>query len=402
MGSAVSAVTGALGGIGSTAGGLAGAPIQGLTQGMTPQIKAADQGKLNDQIAALQSQQGGYNNNYNNATGQVQSANGTTQDALHLLQTQANGTAPSAAQGMLQQGTDQAIATQQAMANSGNLSQMIGGQKTAMDNAANLTQQSANQASQLRANQQATGQANYAAAANANLGTNVNNALGQGNLATGAATNAGNLAAGGLGVSQGINTGNAQNQVGMTGGLMNGAGAAAMMMSDEDTKQNIQSDRSSRSKGISNYFKKENAPAKEESAPSHSASVSDYGDESPSQKKARQIKEGFMSDEDTKTEIKQGKGRDSLLHKFLEKLESVTYEYKEPDGEMGKTPGTHMGIIAQDVEKAPGGKSMVIETPEGKAIDMASAMGMLMSAAADAHDRVSSLEELFKSKKKGK
>ncbi len=58
-----------------------------------------------------------------------------------------------------------------------------------------------------------------------------------------------------------------------------------------------------------------------------------------------------------------------------------------------------MGILAQQVEAAPGGKSMVQDTPGGKAIDVASAVGMLMSAAADSHDRMSSLEDLFKSKR---
>lgn len=184
-----------------------------------------------------------------------------------------------------------------------------------------------------------------------------------------------------------------------TGGLLNGGGAAmGAMMSDEDTKTNIHSDRASRSKGVSDYFKNENK--KPEAAPTTSTPLSSYGDgDDDAQMKARKdIKSGFMSDENTKKDVKQ----DSMLHAFLDKLNPVTYEYKEPTGEMGKTPGTHMGIIAQDVEKAPGGESMVIETPKGKAIDMASAMGMLMSAATDAHDRVSSLEELFKSKKKGK
>jgi hypothetical protein len=65
---------------------------------------------------------------------------------------------------------------------------------------------------------------------------------------------------------------------------------------------------------------------------------------------------------------------------------------------MGKTPGEHIGVIAQQIEKAPGGKSMIVETPEGKGIDLASAVGTLLAAAAESHNRVQELEDLFKSK----
>ena len=69
---------------------------------------------------------------------------------------------------------------------------------------------------------------------------------------------------------------------------------------------------------------------------------------------------------------------------------------------MGRTPGEHLGVIAQQIEKAPGGKSMVVNTPTGKGIDVPSAVGTLLAAAAETHDRVKDLEELFKSKIKSK
>jgi hypothetical protein len=41
---------------------------------------------------------------------------------------------------------------------------------------------------------------------------------------------------------------------------------------------------------------------------------------------------------------------------------------------------------------------MIVETPEGKGIDLASAVGTLLAAAAESHNRVQELEDLFKSK----
>lgn len=437
MGSAVSAVTGALGDVvGGAVGGIAG--------GITPKIQTADQARINDQIAALQAQTGQNVGTSQNLMGQAGGQLGNTQavlnragnlvteaqtanqlqgeDALNILRGAATGTAPSAAQAQLQAGTDQAIASQAALANSGNLSQMIGGQRQAIQGAGQAVQQQANQAAQLRAQEMATARGQYGTQANnfvsqeqqlaatqgglANTnaglyGTQLGGAQNFANLGATTASNAGNLAAGGVGLSQGVQTQNAQNQVQATGGLLNAGGTAMGLMSDEDLKTNIQSDRASRAKAVSGFFKNENKPSEPDTpAPDASSkpAAQGYAEDDPRKKAAQSISSGFMSDENAKKDIHE----DSLLHAFLDKVNPVTYEYKDPTGEMGKTPGIHMGIIAQDVEKAPGGESMVHDTPEGKAIDLASAVGMLMSAAADAHDRISSVEELFKARKEKK
>lgn len=478
MGSAVSAVTGALG---SVVGGAA----SGLVNNIVPKMQAADQTNINNSINNLQGSASQDTTNYNGqvnladqqlgntntALGNAQSAIGTAQginqggnvaNALSLLQGQANGTAPSAAQAQLQAGTDQAIAQQSALANSGNSSQMIAGQKNAMDNAANLIQQSANQAAQLRAQQQIAGQQNYAAAAgqqasqagvnaglannlaqtNAGLyGTTLNGAMQFGGLANQANQAAGSLGVQGAGLQQQANQFNTQNQVQATGGLLNGAGGAlssglmsgifgggsstpapaqgvaqgapgegasalgiADLVSDENQKNNVQSDvglanRQPRADAIADAFR-----SKDTSSDTDTSKTNNSSDQAPPEKTepnanrqeaSKSISDSFMSDEDSKKDIK----KDSMLHKFLDKVDSVTYDYKTPDGENGKTPGTHMGIIAQNVEKAPGGKTIVKETPEGKAVDLASAVGMLMSAAADSHDRLKAIEELFKARK---
>lgn len=213
----------------------------------------------------------GVGSNVNNAIGLVgQTAAG-------------GGAAQQAAAAQLQAGNDQAIAQQHALANSGNLSQMIGGQKNAMENAAMLAQQNANQAAGLRANMSATAQGAYAQAAAQQASQSAQNAglqqtqvglnQSQAGLQQGQATAAMNLAntqqqqtaaqaglygtqlgaaqqfsniAGSnlanaataqgsiiqgqgntLAAQQGANSQQAQIQSGMVGGLLNGVGGAA-------------------------------------------------------------------------------------------------------------------------------------------------------------------------------
>lgn len=368
---------------------------------------------------ALGQSQGALTNAQNMNTG------GNVANSLGLLQAQAMGTAPSAAEAQLQSGKNQAIAAQQAMANSGNLSQMVSGQKTAMDNAANLTQQAANQATQLQAVQQQAGQQNYAnaaatqaqaAQANASLQQQqaaqqaglYNTQLGTANNLAGNAISAQGSALGGI--NQALQTQQTalgqtgQNQAMAVGGLLNAAGGAVGGMaaaSDENLKTDIKpATREQRAKAIASSFgDKPSASVTSDDEKNDNPSVEPqkrgfWGSEE-SQKKSETISAGF-SDEKGKKDIHKG----DKVAAFLDAIDPVTFKYKESDGTMGRTPGTHIGVIAQQVEKAPGGKSMVIETPEGKAIDLASAVGTLLAAAAESHDRVKQLEDLFNSKKK--
>lgn len=406
MGSAVSAVTntissplGVYGTIGSATGiipstgigdisGIAGQQIGdtlgGLAQGIVsaiPDVPVADQTQVQNRInaaqnisdnavgnSAFQQQQANALQNqtqqaYNNASGAISNAQYQNQgqgsnvnNAIGLVGQTAAGGGPAqqAARAQLQEGTDQAIRTQQALANSGNLSQQISGQKTAMDNAAQLTQQNANQAAMLQAQMAANAQQAYTgaagqqasqAAANAGLQQNqtaqqaglyntaqnaANNYLGQANTAQGNALNGQTTA---LGIQQQALGQTGQNKAMAVGGVLSATGAAAPL--------------------------------------------------------------ALASDKDLKKDIKDGK---KPISDFLEAIDPVSFKYKEPTGDMGKTSGEHLGIIAQQIEKAPGGESMVIETPKGKAIDLASAVGTLMAAASETHNRVKELEDLFKSK----
>jgi hypothetical protein len=92
-----------------------------------------------------------------------------------------------------------------------------------------------------------------------------------------------------------------------------------------------------------------------------------------------------LSDETKKTDIKPG-GKD--LGSFLDALTPSKYKYKdEADGE-----GEFWSPMAQDLEKTPVGRSMVIDTPRGKAVDYARGFGAYLAATADLHQRVKKLE----------
>jgi len=139
----------------------------------TPTIAPTDMNLLNNSINNLGFQQTSLGNVANQQIGASNNAQGQTATANALLQGAAQGNAPSAAQMQLQAGNDAAINQQMAMANSGNLSQMISGQRNAMQNEANLGQQNANNAAQLRAQEMATARGQYSQGAGQALGTNL-------------------------------------------------------------------------------------------------------------------------------------------------------------------------------------------------------------------------------------
>lgn len=82
----------------------------------------------------------------------------------------------------------------------------------------------------------------------------------------------------------------------------------------------------------------------------------------------------LFSDERLKTNIQPvGDEIDDLL----EKLEPYSFEYVSE--QFGN--GSHIGIMAQDLEKSKAGKGIVIETPQGKMLDMRKLAGVTIAAA---------------------
>lgn len=79
----------------------------------------------------------------------------------------------------------------------------------------------------------------------------------------------------------------------------------------------------------------------------------------------------MFSDEDLKDDISDA---DDEANEMVSKMNPKSFKYKDdPDKD------THYGIIAQDLEKSPMGKSLVIDTPKGKAVDIPKALAAVMA-----------------------
>jgi hypothetical protein len=148
--------------------------VTNFADAVTPDARMANDEKLNTAISAIQAQRQDLNNQAATQKTFQNKAQNYNTSALDVLQGAASGNAPSQAQGVLQQGLDQSIASQFALGQSGNLSQQVANQKQAQNNIAQLQQQTANDASMLRANEMATARQNFAAQAGQNVGQQQN------------------------------------------------------------------------------------------------------------------------------------------------------------------------------------------------------------------------------------
>lgn len=94
----------------------------------------------------------------------------------------------------------------------------------------------------------------------------------------------------------------------------------------------------------------------------------------------------IFSDENLKTEINEA---DNEIDEMLDKLSPYSFEYK--DKKHGE--GEHAGIMAQDLEKSKAGKNMVVDTAEGKAVDVKKALSTIMASQARLAQRLKDLEK---------
>ena len=92
----------------------------------------------------------------------------------------------------------------------------------------------------------------------------------------------------------------------------------------------------------------------------------------------------MLSDKTQKTNIEDGK---KDVTKFLSALSSKKYDYKDASLP-GAAAGKRYGIIAQDLEKSEMGKSLVIDTPNGKMVDTNQAVGALLAAVSHLNKRL--------------
>ncbi len=84
------------------------------------------------------------------------------------------------------------------------------------------------------------------------------------------------------------------------------------------------------------------------------------------------------------------------LDEFVSNLKAYKYKYKDP----AHGDGTYVSPMAQDLEKSELGKSMVIDTPEGKLVDYSRAAGTMLATAAMLNDRMEDLEKAFEERRK--
>lgn len=102
-----------------------------------------------------------------------------------------------------------------------------------------------------------------------------------------------------------------------------------------------------------------------------------------------QLGSTFFSDENMKKDIKNPKNTPMDPESFLNAIAAHSYKYK--DDKNGK--GTFLSPMAQELEKAgPVGKSMVIDTPEGKMVDYGRGFGAILAAQADLNKRLQKIE----------
>ncbi len=286
----------------------------------------------------------------------VLASRGGMQDYIGRLKDIAFGNAgPSAAQQQMRQGTDDSIQAQMAMAHSANPMQAGLANYTAAQQGAGMMQRNVQNTGILRAQEQAQ--------ARGEMGQ----ALNQQRVA--------DLQAQGLSFEQAMRQAQLeQQQTGMNDAMRLGylnAGTAANQtaMGGQIALGNRQSQEGMAADAINSGTANANAGS---SSANTAASLGALA--------------AMMSDERNKTNIEDGT---APVRSLLGALKPRAYDYKNPEAD-GR--GRHVGIMAQDLERSPMGREMIIETPRGKMIDMRKATGGLLAAVADLHGRLGQVE----------
>lgn len=112
-----------------------------------------------------------------------------------------------------------------------------------------------------------------------------------------------------------------------------------------------------------------------------------YGYRAPSYgyKSPEQSDQYMASDERLKKDVTDAR---SEIDAVLDALSPKSYSYK--DEKHGK--GRRAGIMAQDLERAPAGKRVVEERPDGKMLDVNKALSLALASSARLNERVRKLE----------
>lgn len=84
----------------------------------------------------------------------------------------------------------------------------------------------------------------------------------------------------------------------------------------------------------------------------------------------------------------------SSMRDMLNQLSPYSYKYRPESGAANPHDPNkkYVGVMAQDLEKSPLGRTMVENTPQGKAIDVGKGLGAFLAATANLNQRVNQLE----------
>jgi hypothetical protein len=321
--------------------------------------------------------------------GQEQQARGNQSDFIRQLQAQMQGQGPSLANMQLQQATNRNIAQTMGQAASQRGVNPALAARLAMNNVAGANQQAAMDSGIIRQQEMLNAQQQ--------LGSQIG-AQRQGDLAAVDRDLGAKMGREQLGVQQqtGLNNVNQQGYEGAAarrGNMISGLGQAAMMMSDEQAKTNVKDGESKVQKFVDSFRK---ATVGEEAA-----SQKPKGHEGAGMAIGQGIMKMFgsggggataMAASDEKSKTKKGAGGDNVKS-FLDAINANSYEYKEEFKDKGLGgEGTFVSPMAQELEKTELGKSMVIDTPEGKVVDYGKGFGAMLASQAMLNDRLKKLE----------
>lgn len=349
------------GAIGQTVGGLVGAPVRGITNEVVPGIDYTAQAPELSQTAfrspglrraAARAQRfaAGAQARLGQATGNQQAARAQQMQALELQRQAAEGNAPSVAQNQLRAGLENQLRQQQAMAASDTANPALA-RRNAMLAGNQLGLQTNQQAAQLRAQEMAQARAGLAQQAGALRGADLS-----------AAQMAGRQFLGGTQTGMGANQ-----------ALMN-----AQMERERLRQQGIM--------GAQDINARLRGAEAENRAKFAGGMISGAG----------AALGGLLSDADAKKEIKDaGKGMDDFARSLAAKM--YRYDNNAPD-EIDKKRKRY-GILAQDLERTPAGRSIVDKGPDGlRRVDVANGLGLALATIGRLGERLEELEY----KKKGK
>jgi hypothetical protein len=185
-----------------------------------------------------------------------------------------------------------------------------------------------------------------------------------------------------LGV-QGLNLSGFQSSQAAKSGLISNLGSGLAAMSDETKKKNIKKDGEKDPSKLMKFAKGFSDQSKQNSSGGDGVG-----------KAALQTAMSKISDEDKKKNIKK-EDEEFSSKSFLDALQSYTYEYKDSEKHRPEAgEGRRLSVMAQDLEKAgPVGKSMVINTSEGKVVDYGRGFGAILAAQAELNKRLKDVEK---------